>query len=78
MYDGKTNVSFATSIARSYAFYVMHDLFGFTYREIATRARKSISSVIKSTRRARQQIYVDTIFSQVNTQMSEAIAKGLL
>lgn len=78
MYDGKTNISFATSIARSYAYYVMHDMFGFTYREIATRAHKSLSSVIKSTRIARQRIYVDTVFSEVHKQMSESITKGLL
>lgn len=78
MYDGKTNVYFATSVARSYAFLVMHDMFCITYREIAKRARKSMSSVIKSVRRARQQIYVDPIFVEVHKQMSAAIADSML
>ena len=64
MYIGKTKTSLVVSVARSLTFVVLHDIYGITYRRIATRANMSEKAVMKSVAKARMYRFSDSIYNR--------------
>ena len=64
MYIGKTKTSLVVSVARSLALMIMHDIYGITYRRIATRANMSEKAVMKSVAKARMYRFSDPIYNR--------------
>lgn len=64
MYIGKTKTSLVVSVARSLALMIMHDIYGITYRRIATRANMSEKAVMKSVAKARMYRFSDPVYNR--------------
>ena len=64
IYSGKTKTMLVVSVARSLTFVVLHDIYGITYRRIATRANMSEKAVMKSVAKARMYRFSDTIYNR--------------
>ena len=64
LYSGKTKTMLVVSVARSLTFVVLHDIYGITYRRIATRANMSEKAVMKSVAKARMYRFSDPIYNR--------------
>ena len=64
LYSGKTKTMLVVSVARSLTFVVLHDIYGITYRRIATRANMSEKAVMKSVAKARMYRFSDSIYNR--------------
>jgi len=78
LYKGRTNPPLLVSIARSYAYYAMHNLYGFTYEKISNRAQRSVISIMKATKRIREAIYFDPLLKDIHQYAIGKIKKDLL
>ena len=64
IYSGKTKTMLVVSVARSLTFVILHDIYGITYRRIATRANMSEKAVMKSVAKARMYRFSDPIYNR--------------
>ena len=64
LYSGKTKTMLVVSVARSLTFVVLHDIYGITYRRIATRANMSEKAVMKSVAKARMYRFSDPVYNR--------------
>lgn len=78
IYQGKTNITLSRACARHFSFYVMHDNFGFTYRQIAMRAGMSERAVMKQVRKVRQMVFIDQVYMELKRLMTLKQEDGIL
>ena len=64
LYSGKTKTMLVVSVARSPTFVILHDIYGITYRRIATRANMSEKAVMKSVAKARMYRFSDPVYNR--------------
>jgi len=78
LYACKKNVPAAVATARHFCFYVMKDVYGFTYSYIAERAGMRIGSVMKSVRKIRYGVFFDPFLIGLHKKIGKRLEDGIL
>lgn len=78
LYDNSKKCTSAVSLARQFVFMVLHDSFGFSYKQISHRSKMRETSIMKCVRKVRTLIFIDTVYSTINRLVVDALKDGLL
>lgn len=76
IYDGEKNIPIARSVARGLCFLFMHDMYGFSYRNISLRSGFTDRSVMRRVRLTRNALSIgDSLVTPVYEVMRDRIRK---
>lgn len=76
--QGRGSVLMRISTARRMSFFVMKDMFGMTYRDIAERSGFSVVSIMRNIRKARYSGMYDAFMGRVKKAVMEKVQKEII
>lgn len=73
LYDYPTKPPLCISVARQFVFFVFHDYYHIPYSRIATRAHRSVRSVISGAGKARGLSMIDDVYRTIREEINQEL-----